>query len=203
MSLRQEYQLELRWRELDHARSPEDLQTRHKIAADSLLAGFDSETRAIEPALEESWLKRRSRWTASGVADTLKRRMSGESGICKGLLNRLHLRPPVRRRFHCTCFQLDQRDIRSPRDGHGDESRSDKPAAAVFRDEPPQHQPATGERGPGPPPTRADDERSVGCRWGGGFPFSSAREGPGAGDAGGFHASLARQRRRPQRLGCD
>ena len=106
MSLRQEDELELGRKKFDHARSPEGFQARLKIPVDSLLAGFDNETRAIEPALEESWLKRRSRWTASAVADTLKRGMPGDAGICKRLLNRLHLRPPVCRRFHRTRFQL-------------------------------------------------------------------------------------------------
>jgi hypothetical protein len=54
MSLRQEYELELGPRKVNLARPPEDLQTFLQILADSLLAGFDSEARAIEPALEES-----------------------------------------------------------------------------------------------------------------------------------------------------
>jgi hypothetical protein len=195
MSLREEYELELGRKDGDHARSPEELHAFLQILADSLLAGFGRETRAIEPALEESWLKRCSRWT-SGVADTLKRGVSGEPGIRERLLNGLHLRAPARRRFIRTHSQLDQREIRLPRDGQGDESGSDKPAAAVFRDEPPHHQPATGERGPRLPPTRADDQWSVGYSWAGGCPFSSTREGPGAGDADGFQGSLVRQRRR-------
>ena len=41
---------------MNHARSPEDLQTFLQLLADSMLAGVDSETRAIEPALEEARL---------------------------------------------------------------------------------------------------------------------------------------------------
>jgi hypothetical protein len=203
MSLRHEHELELGRRKVKDTRSPENLQTFPLILVSGLPSGVDSEARAIQPAFEESRLKCCFRWTTPGVADALERGQSSEPGIHERVLDRRHARSPRCPRVVCTHTQLDERGFRSIRDSQGDESGSDEPAAAVFRDESPKHQPVAGERGPRLPPTGADDERSVGNGGDGGFRLSCAPEDPGACDTGRFLDSFLRQGRRSQGFGSD